>query len=90
MSLYLPKEWVVCRSGYLPDLFPQNLDMDFAVAWTIKLAKENPLPGSQNKFSILDNQVHRGANQSRLDVAIAVAFAMEESRLDSGNGALHP
>ena len=50
-----------------------------ALAWTIKLAKKNPLPTSEQQFSILEENGYRRTDQGGFHVRIGIFFAMAKA-----------
>lgn len=58
-------------------LFPTDPYIIHSISWTIELAKEDPLPGSQKQLSLVDNYKFGGTCDTALDVGRRITFSME-------------
>src|SRR6185369_11665800 len=50
-----------------------------ALASTIKLAKKNSLPATEQKFALAERNGHRRPYQTGFDVSVGIFFAMPEA-----------
>src|SRR5271165_2349063 len=59
-------------------------------ARSIELAEIDPLPPPEHQLAVLDQHGGAGADQARLDMAVAVALTVAKARLRLRNAALQP